>query len=58
MNPQLTTFEDSALITLALAGQTECFTVLMDRHLIPIRKRIASIVANAAELKTWFRMSY
>jgi RNA polymerase sigma-70 factor (ECF subfamily) len=45
----LSTFEDSALIQLALVGQTECFTVLMNRHLPTVRKRIRSIVPNATD---------
>lgn len=49
MTPPLATFEDSALIKLALAGQTECFAVLMDRHLVAVRRRIASMVGNAAD---------
>src|SRR5258706_4405970 len=66
MNPRLATFEDSTLIKLALAGQAECFTVLMDRHLVAVRKRIVSIVPNASDaddlvqevlLKVWRHLS-
>jgi RNA polymerase sigma-70 factor (ECF subfamily) len=66
MDPLIATFEDGALIKLALAGQTECFTVLMDRHLAPIRRRIGSMVRNAADaddlvqevlLKVWRHLS-
>src|SRR6202167_2143678 len=66
MTPPLATFEDSTLIALALAGQNECFAALIDRHLAPIRKRIASVVRNAADvddvlqetlLKAWRRLS-
>ena len=62
----LSTFEDSALIQLALVGQTECFTVLMNRHLPAVRKRIRSIVPNATDaedvlqvvlLKVWRHLS-
>jgi RNA polymerase sigma-70 factor (ECF subfamily) len=49
MTPPLATFEDNALIKLALAGQAECFTVLIDRHLAAVKKRISSMVQNAAE---------
>jgi RNA polymerase sigma-70 factor (ECF subfamily) len=49
MDSLLATFEDNALIKLVLAGQTECFTVLMDRHLATIRRRIGSMVRNAAD---------
>src|SRR5260370_12130487 len=66
MDPLLVTFEDSALIKLALAGQTECFAVLMDRHLAPIRRRIGSMVRNTTDaddllqevlLKVWIHLS-
>jgi len=66
MTRPLTSFEDSTLIKLALEGQTECFAVLMDRHLIPVRKRIASMVRNATDaedllqevlLKVWRHLS-
>ncbi len=66
MPPLLATFEDSALIKLALAGQTECFTVLMDRHSAAIRRCIGSIVPNATDaddllqevlLKVWRHLS-
>jgi RNA polymerase sigma-70 factor (ECF subfamily) len=66
MAPPLSTFEDSALIRLALAGQAECFTVLMNRHLPAVRRRIGSIVRNTADvedllqevlLKVWRHLS-
>src|ERR1700736_936235 len=50
MAPALATFEDSALIRLALAGQNECFMVLTNRHLPIVRRRIASILRNAADV--------
>src|SRR5271169_2908119 len=62
----LATFEDSALIKLALEGQTECFTVLTNRHLPAVRRRIASIVPNTTDaddllqevlLKVWRHLS-
>lgn len=46
---QLITFEDRTLIKLALEGQSECFTVLMDRHLAAVKKRIRSLVPNVAD---------
>src|SRR5258708_723483 len=49
MSPPLTTFEDRTLIKLTLAGQAECFKVLMDRHLGAVRKRIYSMVRNATD---------
>jgi RNA polymerase sigma-70 factor, ECF subfamily len=66
MAPPLATFEDSALIKLALEGQTECFTVLTNRHLPAVRRRIASIVPNTTDaddllqevlLKVWRHLS-
>ena len=66
MAPPLLTFEDSALIKLALAGQTECFAVLTNRHLPSVRRRIRSMVQNATDaedvlqevlLKVWRHLS-
>ena len=66
MTPSIATFEDSTLIKLALAGQAECFTALMDRHLAPIKRRIGSTAPNAADaddilqevlLKVWRHLS-
>ena len=66
MAPLLATFEDSALIKLTLAGQTECFTVLMDRHLAAIKRCIGSMVRNTTDaedllqevlLKVWRHLS-
>ena len=48
MTRQLARFEDSTLIKLALEGQTECFAVLMDRHLIAVRKRQLSHVDDSS----------
>jgi RNA polymerase sigma-70 factor (ECF subfamily) len=62
----LATLEDRTLIALSLAGQTECFAVLVDRHRAPVRRRIASMLRNAADaddvlqevlLKVWRRLS-
>jgi RNA polymerase sigma-70 factor (ECF subfamily) len=50
MSPPFTTFGDSALIKLTLAGEAECFAVLMDRHLAATRKRIRSMVPDASGL--------
>ena len=41
--------QDGALIKLVLAGEADCFTVLMDRHLATVKKRIGTLVRNAAE---------
>ena len=47
MSAPLATFNDTALIKLVLAGQAECFTILMDRHLVAVRRRIALMSKNA-----------
>lgn len=66
MTPPLASFEDSVLIKLALAGQSECFTVLMDRHIVSVKRCIGSMVRSAADaedlvqdvvLKVWRHLS-
>ena len=66
MTPSLASFEDSVLIELALAGQSQCFTVLMDRHLVAVKRCIGSMVQNTADsedlvqevvLKVWRHLS-
>jgi len=49
MTPPIVTFEDSTLIQLTLAGQSECFAVLMKRHIDAVRKRVRSIVPNVTD---------
>jgi RNA polymerase sigma-70 factor (ECF subfamily) len=49
MTPGIVTFEDSTLIQLTLAGQSECFAVLMNRHMDAVRRRVHSIVRNTTE---------
>jgi len=43
------TLQDSALIEGTLAGQSECFTVLMNRHMPAVRKRVKSMAANPSD---------
>jgi RNA polymerase sigma-70 factor (ECF subfamily) len=66
MTPSLASFEDGALIELALAGQAGSFDVLMARHLGAVKRRIVSIVPNATDaddllqevaFKVWRRLS-
>jgi RNA polymerase sigma-70 factor (ECF subfamily) len=66
MVPLLATLKDSALIELALAGQTECFAVLTNRHLPAVRRRIGLIVPCTTDaddvlqeslLKVWCHLS-
>ncbi len=63
INSQL---QDGALIDLVLAGRADCFTLLMDRHLAIVKKRIRTLVRNSPEaedlvqevlLKVWLRLS-
>ena len=60
------TLDDNALIKMALAGETECFAVLMDRHLVALKMCIGSMVRNSTDaddlvqdalLKVWCRLS-
>jgi RNA polymerase sigma-70 factor (ECF subfamily) len=60
------TFEDRTLIEMALAGQSECFSALMDRHVAAVRRCIRRIVRNTSDvddlvqdafLKAWVRLS-
>jgi RNA polymerase sigma-70 factor, ECF subfamily len=57
--------DDSALIDLVLTGHTECFGVLMDRHLALVRGRIrgmtrsvsdADDIMQEVQLKIWSRL--
>ena len=49
MSPHPATFEDTTLVKLALAGEAECFSVLMDRHLVAVKRRIGSMVQNVTD---------
>jgi RNA polymerase sigma-70 factor, ECF subfamily len=62
----LANFEDSALINLILAGRTECFMVLMNRHVPAVRRCIGSMMSNTTDaddvlqevlIKVWRRLS-
>ncbi len=46
---EATSLDDMALIQMTVAGHKECFDVLMDRHLLIIRKRVASMISNKTE---------
>jgi RNA polymerase sigma-70 factor (ECF subfamily) len=61
----IASFEDRTLIEMALAGQSECFSALMDRHVTAVRRCITSIVRNTSDvddlvqdtfLKAWARL--
>lgn len=45
----LATLQDSALIERTLAGQSECFTVLMNRHIKAVRRRVKSMLRNTSD---------
>jgi RNA polymerase sigma-70 factor (ECF subfamily) len=66
MAPPLAAVEDSALVKLTLAGQTESFTILTNRYLPAVRRRIGSMVRNTTDaddilqetlLKVWCHLS-
>jgi RNA polymerase sigma-70 factor (ECF subfamily) len=66
MSCPLADFEDSTLVRNVLAGRTECFTVLTNRHVRELKRRIGSIVRNATDvedllqellIKAWLRLS-
>jgi RNA polymerase sigma-70 factor (ECF subfamily) len=66
MTATLNACDDSALIEEVLAGRTDSFDVLMERHIVALRKCIASMVRNAAEgedilqdvlLKVWCHLA-
>jgi RNA polymerase sigma-70 factor (ECF subfamily) len=63
---KLATLEDGALIKLALDGQTDGFTVLTERYVPALKRRIRLIVPNITEvddllqevlLKSWHHLS-
>src|SRR5438034_6922291 len=58
--------QDSILIERTLAGQNECFAVLMNRHMTAVRGRVKSMVRNKSDeddlvqetfLKAWRHLS-
>jgi len=66
MTQPRTPLDDNALIKMALAGETECFSVLMDRHLGALKRCIGSMVRNGTDaddlvqdalMKVWCRLS-
>jgi RNA polymerase sigma-70 factor (ECF subfamily) len=66
MTPSGLTLKDNNLVELALAGQTECFSVLMNRHAAAVKKYLSPLVRNRWDLddivqdtfmKAWVRLS-
>ena len=42
--------DDAVLIRMAIAGRHDCFSLLMDRHLTAVKKRVRVLVSNQADL--------
>jgi RNA polymerase sigma-70 factor (ECF subfamily) len=66
MTASTVTLDDNALIEMILGGQTEWFSVLMDRHLTAMRRCILALVQNPSDvddliqdaiIKVWLRLS-
>jgi len=66
MMERVASLEDRALIEMAVAGQDECFSVLMNRHKAVVRKCIGRMINNRSDvedlvqdtfLKAWSRLS-
>ncbi|MBV8830184.1 MAG: sigma-70 family RNA polymerase sigma factor [Acidobacteriaceae bacterium] len=51
MTAPIARFEDKTLIELTVAGQSECFSVLMDRHGKAVRKCIGALVRNRSDVE-------
>jgi RNA polymerase sigma-70 factor (ECF subfamily) len=58
--------DDGALIQMAIDGRSDCFSVLMGRHLVAVKKRLRFMVSNEADLddlvqevqlKTWLHLA-
>jgi RNA polymerase sigma-70 factor (ECF subfamily) len=49
MMASLAALPDRALIERTLEGESDCFAVLMDRHVAAVRKRVKSMVWNPAD---------
>lgn len=50
MTPTFANLSDDLLIRTALAGKAECFTILIDRHLYSVKRRIERMIHNSAEV--------
>ena len=49
MTAPLSALPDRTLIERTLAGESDCFTVLMERHVAAVRKRIKCMIWNPAD---------
>jgi RNA polymerase sigma-70 factor, ECF subfamily len=43
--------EDGVLIQMAIDGRSDCFSLLMDRHLIAVKRRLRPMVASETDLE-------
>jgi RNA polymerase sigma-70 factor (ECF subfamily) len=66
MIPPLAACADGVLIQMAIDGHNDCFSVLMDRHLVALKRRLRPMVSNEADLddlvqevllKTWLHLA-
>jgi RNA polymerase sigma-70 factor (ECF subfamily) len=49
--PSLSTCADNVLIQMAVEGRSDCFALLMERHLTVIRRLLRLMVSNQADLE-------
>lgn len=42
---------DTVLIQMAKAGRNDCFSLLMDRHLVAVKRRVRFMVSNEADFE-------
>jgi len=65
MMTAIATLDDQTLVSRAVAGETECFTVLVHRHLGGLKNHVRSMLRNATEaddfvqevlLKAWLHL--
>jgi RNA polymerase sigma-70 factor (ECF subfamily) len=64
--PAIATLDDQTLVRRAVEGEAECFTVLVHRHLGPLKNHVRSMLRDATEvddllqqvlLKTWLNLA-
>jgi DNA-directed RNA polymerase specialized sigma24 family protein len=51
MAESMATLDDRRLIEMTIAGQTECFSVLMDRHMSAAKRCISLIVKRTPDIE-------
>jgi RNA polymerase sigma-70 factor (ECF subfamily) len=50
MISSLAACDDAVLIQMAIAGRNDCFSLLIDRHLTAVKRRLRFMVSNEADL--------